>query len=173
MCWQNILKGFLKTNMIQTQKMKMVFDKKIAENIKIAIVRTDYYKALNDKLESACVKTLAEHGVSKNNIKTFSVPGSWEIPLIAQEIAKTSIFDAIITFGIIVKGETYHFEMISNGCSRGLMETMLKYNIPIALEIMSVFDIEHAKARAEDDENNKGIEGAIAVLKTLNVLQKI
>lgn len=154
--------------------------KSLAAKLRIAIVRTDYHTEINDSLEKHCTETLKQFGVTESNIKTFVAPGSWEIPLVVQTVAKSKRFDAVIAFGVIVRGDTYHFDMIANECARALMQLSLDYSIPIAIEILAVFNLEDAKKRAQDnDENkqsfstNKGTEGAIAVLKTLSVLRQV
>lgn len=159
--------------MLKKQKIQSVIDKKTVESLRIAIVRTDYHKELNDNLEEYCIKTLLLNHVKRQNIQTFSAPGSWEIPLIAQAAAKSGKFDGIVTFGVIVKGDTHHFDMIANECARALMNISIEYSIPVAIEVLAVFDIADARARAGRNDNNKGIEGALAVLKALSVLKKI
>lgn len=159
--------------MLQKQNAQFSIDKKYANSLRIAIVRTDYYITLNDNLEKHAKETLIKHGVLESQIQTFTAPGSWEIPLIAQKVAKSKKFDAIIAFGVIVKGETYHFDMIANECSRSLMQLSLDYSIPIAIEVLAVYDIKQAEKRASDDNHNKGMEGAVAVLKTLSVVKQI
>ncbi|MBI5614556.1 6,7-dimethyl-8-ribityllumazine synthase [Candidatus Gottesmanbacteria bacterium] len=149
------------------------FDHTVTQKLKIAIIRTDYYQELNDNLEQYCRQTLVEHGVKEENITTFIAPGSWEIPLVAQTIAQSKEFDAIVAFGVIVKGETYHFDMIANECAHALMQVSLEYSIPLAIEVLAVHDIAQAKARASKNTHNKGIEGAIAILKTLQTLGSI
>lgn len=159
--------------MQKTFQFSDTVDRKIAKASKIAIVRTDYHAELNDNLEAYCRKTLIHYGVLEKNIKTFIAPGSWEIPLISQKVAQLKKFDGIITFGVIVKGDTYHFDMIAHECSRALMQLSLDYSIPVALEVLAVFDIADARVRAGNNNQNKGIEGATAVLKTLSTLKKI
>ncbi len=148
-------------------------DHKLNQKLKIAIIRTDYYQEWNDNLEQYCRQTLLEQRVKEENITTFIAPGSWEIPLVSQRIAKSKKFDAIVAFGVIVKGETYHFDMIANECARALMQISLDCNIPIAIEVLAVHNISQAEARASRNTHNKGIEGAFAVLKTLQTLRSI
>lgn len=159
--------------MLKKQNTQVKINKNLTKNIRVAVIRTDYYKELNDNLEKHCRKTLLAHSVDKTNIQTFVVSGSWEIPLMAQEAAKSKKFDAIVAFGVIVKGETYHFDMIANECARALMELSLNYSIPIALGVLAVFDKNQAAERAGDNDRNKGIEAAIAVLKSLESLRKL
>lgn len=155
------------------QAPKTQIDKTQAKNYKIAIIRTDYYVENINLLEKYAISTLTENGVLPENIKTFTAPGSWEVPLLAQKAAQSKNFDAIIAFGIIVKGETYHFEMIANECARALMQISLKHNIPVAIEVLAVYDKKQAEERASDNNLNKGIEAAKAILKTLAEISKI
>lgn len=159
--------------MIKTHDNTKRFDLTITQKMKIAIVRTDYYLELNENLEKKARETLIMHGVHAGNITTYIAPGSWEIPLIANRIAQSKTYDAIIAFGVIVKGQTYHFDMIANECGRGLMQISLDYGIPIANGILAVFDLQQAQKRASLNEKNKGIEAALAVLKAHTVLQNI
>lgn len=157
--------------MLQTQT-KSTFDKTFTSKLKIAIIRTNYHVDLIDNLENAARETLLEAGLAENNIQTHIVPGSWEIPILTQAVAKSKQYDAIIAFGIIIKGQTYHFEMLANEVARALMQLSLDYSLPIALEVLAVFDKRHAEERAGKDNKNKGIEAANAVLQTLQALQK-
>lgn len=157
--------------MIQKQHTALGLDPKFTKGIKIAIIRPTYHGPLNDNLEKYCIATLLENGVKDSNIQTFLVPGSWELPLMVQSVAESKKFDAIIVFGIIVKGETYHFDMIANEVSTALMQLGLEHSIPVILEVLAVYDIKDAKVRAGNDEFNKGIEAAGAALKMLEALQ--
>ncbi len=159
--------------MLKTHEKELQLQSINPEVVRVAIIRTDYHKELNDNLEKHAVQTLLEAGVTEENIQVLSAPGAWEIPYVVHAAAKSKKFDAIITFGVIVKGETYHFEMIANECARALMQISIDYSIPVAIEILAVFKKEQAEVRAADDNNNKGIEGAHAVLKALDVSSKI
>lgn len=159
--------------MLKKQAIDTAINTDVIKNKRIAIVKTDYYVQLNQNLEDTCRDTLMKYEISEKNIDTFVAPGSWELPLIAQAVAKTGQFDAIISFGIIVKGDTYHFEMIANECARALMQLSLDYSIPVAIEVLAVNNLKQAEERASQDDKNKGIEGAMAVLKALQMLHKI
>jgi 6,7-dimethyl-8-ribityllumazine synthase len=162
---------YKKELMLKKQNEENKFDPLFTKKLKIAIIRPDYHRQLNLNLENNCRQTLIKHGVAESRVNTFVVPGSWEIPIVAQKVAKTGKYDAIVAFGIIVKGETYHFEMIANEVARALMQLSLNHNIPIALEVLAVYDISQAKARSANNQYNKGIEGAVAVLKTLELIK--
>ncbi|MDP2649240.1 MAG: 6,7-dimethyl-8-ribityllumazine synthase [bacterium] len=142
------------------------------KTLRIAIVTSTYYEEITKNMESACVKFLIKSGVKSENIKTFYVPGSWEIPILVQSLAKSKKFDGIAAFGLILKGKTYHFEVLTTQCAKALMEISLNTNIPIAFEILSVYDLEQARKRTSG-KINRGIEGAQALLRTIHSLGSI
>jgi 6,7-dimethyl-8-ribityllumazine synthase len=132
------------------------------DGAKVAIVRTKWYAQYVDNLVKHCRQQLAEAGCVEN-IEEHVIPGAVELPLAVQTLihARPGL-DAVICFGGIVKGQTYHFEMIANECMRGLGEIMLREKVPIIVEVIPVFHIADLAARAADDNNNKGIEAAYA-----------
>ena len=143
------------------------------EQFKIAIIQSTYHAELNNNLTEYCKAVLLQNNILEKNIKVYYAAGSWEIPLIAEKLAKTNEFDALVTFSVLVKGDTYHFDMIANEVARSLMNTMVQYEIPIAFEILAVNTLHQAISRASDDNYNKGIEAGNAVLKTLQTLQTL
>ena len=153
----------------------VAFDKKFAKKLHIAIVRTGYHEHLVDNLEAYARGTLITAGVAEKNITTVRVPGSWEIPLLVQKMAesKKAKFDGIIALGVIVKGATFHFELIANEVTSALMSLQVENHIPVAFEILAVSDMKYAEERAGQNEYNKGIEAANAVLQTIHALKKV
>lgn len=147
-------------------------NKKLNNKLKIAVVKSCYYPQYVDSMVNECINSLITAGVIQKNIKTFEAPGTWEIPLLVKKIAISKKFDGIAVFGVVIKGETYHFEIIANEAGSSLMDIALQYNIPVAFEILAVFSLEQAKKRSEG-KYNKGVEAANALLKTVGELQKI
>lgn len=143
------------------------------EKIRIAIVQSSYHAELNGNMTEYCTEVLLKNGILENNISVYFAPGTWEVPLLVRKVANTKKYDAIVAFGIIIKGDTYHFEMIANETARSLMETAVKKEIPVGFEILAVNTAEQAKKRASRDNYNKGIEAGNAVLETLKALQII
>lgn len=146
--------------------------KKSNESLKIALIRSNYHRDLTESLENSCKEYLIASGIQKKNIKTFEVSGSWEIPLVAQNIAISKKFNGIAAFGIIIKGETYHFEILASESARALMDISLKHNLPIAFEILAVYNLNQARKRSVG-KFNKGSEAAEALLKTLKTLSEV
>lgn len=143
------------------------------KNIKIAIVESTFRKEVSLNLEKNCLATFEKEGVKRNQIDIFKVPGSLEIPLTVKLLAKKGIYNAIITFGAIVKGDTYHFEQIANECARGCMEVSMQYEIPVIFEVLAVYKLEDALERATRKEENKGVEAALTALEMIKIIKNI
>jgi 6,7-dimethyl-8-ribityllumazine synthase len=148
-------------------------DLKKPEKLKIAIVQSSYHAELNNNMTEYCKEVLIQNDIPEDHINVYYAAGTWEVALITEALAKTKRFDAIVAFGIIIKGETYHFDLIADETARALMNTMLNYQIPVAFEILAVYHYDQAVARASNNEYNKGIEAGNAILKTLKTLRDI
>lgn len=148
-------------------------DLKKPAKLKIAIVQSSYHAELNGNMTEYCKEVLIQNDIPENNIAVYYAAGSWEVPLVVDKLAASKQFDAIVAFSIIIKGDTYHFDMIANEVARALMNTMINYHIPIGFEILAVNTLEQAVARASSDNYNKGIEAGNAILKTLKTLREI
>lgn len=141
----------------------------IAAPGRIAILQSKWYPEIVNNMSSVCAEVLRAQGYDR--IETHTLPGCLELPLAAADLLATDPtreIDAVICFGVIVKGETLHFEMISNECMRGLGSVGLQYRRPVIVEVLPVFDIAHARARGGDDEFNKGYEAAAAALEMIH-----
>lgn len=135
---------------------------------RIAILKGKWYPDIVDNLSDTCESVLRERGFDR--IEVHTLPGSLELPLAAADLLAQDAegeIEAVIVFSVIVKGETLHFEMISNECMRGLGNVMLEYRRPVIVEVLPVFAIEDARARAGDDEFNKGYEAAAAAIEMI------
>jgi 6,7-dimethyl-8-ribityllumazine synthase len=136
---------------------------------RVAILKSKWYPQLVDSLSTTCERVLRDKGFTQVDVHTL--PGTLELPLAAADllaIDNQGELDAVICFGVIVKGETLHFEMITDECMRGLGEVMRQYRRPIIVEILPVFEMAHAEARAGDDEFNKGYEAAAAAIEMIH-----
>lgn len=143
------------------------------KNIKIAIVGSMFWEEITESLEKHCIETLKEKGVTEKNITIIHVPGALEIPLAVQMLAQKKTYHVIITFGAIVKGDTYHFEQVANECIRGCMDVSREYNIPVIYEVLAVYKIEDAVTRATSKDENKGIEAALTALEMVRVMEEL
>lgn len=143
------------------------------KDIRIAIVGSDFQKFVTDNLEHNCVLTLVRNGVKRGHITLVRVPGSLEIPLAALLLAEKKKFDAIIAFGAIHKGKTYHFQQVADECIRGCMKVSLLHHIPVIYEVLAVYDIRDAKERATRKKENRGVEAALSALAMAGVVRTL
>ena len=133
---------------------------------RICILQSKWYPELVQSMSEACQQLLGQAGYT--DIHTHTLPGSLEIPLAARDLLAQDVeqqIDAIICFGVIIKGDTLHFEMISEESMRGLGSVMHDFRRPVVVEILPVFTMQQAVDRASDDEFNKGIEAAVAAIE--------
>ena len=143
------------------------------KDIRIGIIGTEFRENITIELEKSCVATLRKKGLSNAQIKMVRVPGALEIPLIAKKMAKQGKYDAIIVFGAIIKGKTYHFEQVANECVRGCMQVAYDFEIPVVFEVLSVYDIKDALDRALGKKDNRGGEGALTALSMIRCMNTI
>ncbi len=148
--------------------------KEIARNIdgkglRIGIVQSRFNSTVCEGLLASCREQLAKQGVLDENITLTTVPGALEIPLVLQHMAQTHQFDALIALGAVIRGDTYHFEIVSNESARGVGEVQLHAGVPIANAILTTDTDE----QAEDRMNVKGAEAALVAIEMVNLLKAI
>ncbi|MDE0691124.1 MAG: 6,7-dimethyl-8-ribityllumazine synthase [Gammaproteobacteria bacterium] len=138
------------------------------EGARVAILRSKWYADMIDRMHARCVAVLEGTGVAR--VDTHVLPGCLEMPFAASELVRRSGhgIDAIVCLGIVLKGDTMHFEMIVDECSRGLGEVSRQSGVPILNEVIPVTDIGQAESRTADDEFNKGIEAAAAAVEMID-----
>jgi len=133
-------------------------------NVKVAVVSTNWNEEIIKPMLEDCLSILEEYNLEN---KAFVVPGAYELPFIAQVLCKN--YDAIILLGCIIKGETPHFEIISQSISDKVLETSLNKNIPIIFGVLTTNNVSEAEERA----SYKGSEFAMSALSILDTLKKI
>lgn len=140
---------------------------------RFAIVVSRYNATITGKLLQGAVDTLTHAGIADEDIEVAWVPGAWEIPLIAQRLAETGRFAAVLTLGAVIKGETTHDEHINRQVSLSLGEISLVTGVPIAFGVLTVNTLEQAIHRAGGNVGNKGIECADAALQMVRLLGQL
>ena len=129
--------------------------------LKIGIVQSRFNEPVVVKMNQACVDALLAHGVKPAHIFHITVPGALEIPIALQTMALTHQFNALIAIGAVIRGETYHFEVVANDACRGVMDVILETGVPIANGILTVNSDEQALARVAE----KGADCAHAAIE--------
>jgi len=137
--------------------------------MRIGIVQSRFNPVVCEGLLAACRAQLTQQGVSDADITLASVPGALEIPLVLQQMAMSGKFDALIALGAVIRGDTYHFEVVSNESARGVSEVQLHSGVPIANAILTT----ETDEQAEERMNTKGAEAALVAIEMVNLLRKI
>jgi 6,7-dimethyl-8-ribityllumazine synthase len=139
------------------------------KRLAIGIVQARFNESITDALAQACKTELAALGVQEKNIEHVRVPGALEVPLALQAMAEKNRFDALIALGCIIRGETYHFELVANESGAGVSRIALDYQLPIANAILTTENMEQAIARRTD----KGIDAARVAVEMANLMDEL
>jgi len=141
----------------------------LGEGLRIGIVRARFNDALTSKLASACMAELDRLEVEPGDITVVTVPGALEVPLALKAMAQSGDFDALVALGCVIRGETYHFELVANESGAGVTRVALDHGLPIANAILTVENEAQAWARAED----KGRDAARVAVEMANLLEEL
>ncbi len=145
----------------------------ILEDARYAILCSRFNDFIVNKLEGAAIDTLKRHGTDPGNIDVYYVPGAHELPLLAQRVAASGKYEAIIALGAVIKGSTAHFDVVVNEQAKGLGQVALKYDIPVITGVLTTNSIEQAVERAGTKAGNKGADAAMAAIEMVSLLRQI
>ena len=133
----------------------------------VAIVSASFYADLAASLEDGARRALADCGVAPGACDVHRVPGCFELPLAARRLIDTGRYDAIVALGVVIRGETPHFDYVAGECSRGLMDVQLATRVPIGFGVLTTDTLAQAQERADPDRGDKGYDAALAALAVL------
>src|SRR6266581_7885850 len=140
-----------------------------AEHMRVGIVVSRFNGAIGEALLEAALKSLADAGVPETSITVASVPGALETPLALQRMAQSGDYDALVALGAVIRGETYHFEIVANESAAGVASVQLEFGTPIGNGILTADTDAQAQTRAD----KKGHEAALAAIEMANLLDAI
>jgi 6,7-dimethyl-8-ribityllumazine synthase len=140
---------------------------------RIALAASRFNRFIVDQLVEGARDALRREGVAESDQYLAWVPGAFELPLLADRLAATGQFDAIIALGAVIRGGTPHFEYVAGECARGLTRVALDRGMPVVLGVLTTDTIEQALERAGSGEGNKGFDAAITALQTLATLRAV
>lgn len=136
-------------------------------NKRIALVVSSYYYDITNALYQGAYETLVKEGIQEQNIITHTAPGTFELTLGAQYMAKKANIDAVICIGCVIQGETKHFDFICHAVAQGITDVSLKFNKPVSFGVLTPDNMQQALDRAGGKHGNKGVEAAAAALGML------
>jgi 6,7-dimethyl-8-ribityllumazine synthase len=140
---------------------------------RLAIVVSRYHHVVTEKLLTGALDTLRAHGVPDEAVDVARVPGAWEIPLVAQHLARAGVYRAVICLGAVVRGETTHDQYINHQVSDALGSIAREFNLPVLFGVLTCQTMEQAIHRAGGNVGNKGSECALAALEMASLLRAL
>jgi 6,7-dimethyl-8-ribityllumazine synthase len=144
-----------------------------ASGLKFGIIVSRFNDFIGEKLVGGAIDALLRHGANEADINVFKVPGSFEIPLTAKKVALTKKYDAIICLGVIIRGDTPHFEYIAAEVSKGIASVGLDTGTPIIFGVLTTENIEQAIERSGSKAGNKGFDAANAAVEIVNLFKNV
>ena len=145
----------------------------MAKGKKFGIIVSRFNEFLSSKLLDGAVDALKQHGVQDNSVDVVWVPGSFEIPIAAQKIAKSKRYDAVICLGAVVRGATPHFDYIANEVAKGVAKVSLDTAVPCIFGVITADSLEQAIERAGTKHGNRGRDAAINAIEMANLLESL
>jgi 6,7-dimethyl-8-ribityllumazine synthase len=152
---------------------KIIEGKLDARGIKIGIIVSRFNNFITEKLLNGALEGLKSHGGEENDVTVIRVPGAFEIPLLAERMAASGKYDALVCLGAVIRGDTPHFEYVSDAVTRGIGEAISKHRIPIGFGVLTTNTIEQAMERSGSKDANKGYEAALTVVEMINVIRRL
>ncbi len=147
--------------------------KLLAEGLKFGIVVSRFNEFITKKLLDGAQDALKRHGGSPDSVEIAWVPGTFEIPLVAQKMAKSGKYDAVICLGAVIRGATPHFDYIAGECTKGIAQVGMQTGVPTIFGVITSDTIEQAIERAGTKVGNKGFDAAEAAIEMANLLKEI
>jgi 6,7-dimethyl-8-ribityllumazine synthase len=144
-----------------------------AGDARLAIVAARYNESITGKLVTGALETLTAHGVASERIDVAWVPGAFEIPLVAERLAASGNYAAVICLGAVIRGETSHDQHINRALSLGLVEAALRSGVPVLFGVLTCDTLEQAIHRSGGNQGNKGSECALAALQMVDLLGQL
>ena len=142
------------------------------QSFRFAIVASRWNDSLVTRLVDGALQALREASVDDDSIEIYRVPGAFEISLCALKAAKSGKFDAVICLGVIIRGDTPHFDFIATATARGITDASLKTGVPLLFGVITADNVDQATTRAGAKQDNKGYEAAVAAVEVANLYQK-
>ena len=140
---------------------------------RVALLVARFNSFVVESLLAGALDCLKRHGADEQDMTIIRVPGAFEMPLIAKQLAASKKYDAIIALGAVIRGGTPHFEYVAGECTKGLASVGMEFNLPIAFGVLTVDSIEQAIERAGTKAGNKGVEAAMSAIEMIDLIKKL
>ncbi len=151
----------------------LIEGKLTAEGLKFGIVVARFNEFITSKLLGGALDGLKRHGANEDEIDIAWVPGAYEIPMVAQKMATSKKYDAVICLGAVIRGSTTHYDYVCNEVAKGVAQVGLASGVPTIFGVVTTENIEQAIERAGTKAGNKGYDGAMAAIEMANLLKQM
>ncbi len=144
-----------------------------AQGLRIGVVAARFNRFVTSRLVEGACEALLTHGLREDDLAVCWVPGSFEVPLAAAEMARSGRWDALVCIGAVIKGETAHFEYVAGEAARGIAEASRETGVPMTFGILTTYTGEQALARAGGSAGNRGYDAALTAIEMANLLRRL
>ncbi len=154
-------------------KTELNREKSSAAGFRFAIVVSRWNDRLTSKLAAGALEALMECGAGSGAVQTFYVPGTFELPIACLKAARSRNFDAVIALGVVIRGDTPHFDYVAGEAARGIMQVSLETGTPVLFGVITADNTEQAEARSGQRSDNKGYEAAISAVEMAHLIREM
>lgn len=144
-----------------------------ATGLRFALVASRFNHRISERLLESCHRTLLERGARQEDVHVVWVPGAFEIPLAARALARSGRYHALAALGVVVRGETTHYDYVCSGVTQGVQEVMRDTGLPVAFGVLTTEDADQALARAGGDHGDKGRDAALVAIEMARLLPRL
>jgi len=145
----------------------------LARDLRFVLVAARFNEFVVEPLVRGALDALKRHGVSEKQIEIVRVPGAFELPIVVRKLAQSQRYDAIITLGAVIRGQTPHFDYVAGECASGISRIALEFGVPVAFGVLTTDTVEQAVDRAGGKAGNKGADCALVAIEMANLLRRL
>lgn len=156
-----------------SDQIKIIEGELLARDLRFVIVAARFNDFIVEGLLRGALDALKRHGVAEKQIEIVRVPGAFELPLVVRKVANAKRYDAIITLGAVIRGQTPHFDYVAGECAGGIARIALDSGLPIAFGVLTTDTVEQAMDRAGGKAGNKGADCALVAIEMANLLRRL
>jgi 6,7-dimethyl-8-ribityllumazine synthase len=153
--------------------LKDISAQKLGKNMSIAVVAGRFNRFIVDQLLAGATDALERQGIEESRRVLVWVPGAFELPVLARQLAESGKYDAVIALGAVIRGGTPHFEFVAGECASGLTRVSLDYGLPVTFGVLTTDTVEQALERAGTGEGNKGFDAAMTAIEMVETMRAV
>jgi 6,7-dimethyl-8-ribityllumazine synthase len=158
---------------VANEQPKVIEGEMLARDLRFAFIAARFNDFVVEPLIRGALDALKRHGANEKQIEIVRVPGAFDIPLVARKLAQSRRYDALITLGAVVRGQTPHFDYVAGECASGISRIALETGVPIAFGVLTTDTMEQATDRAGGKAGNKGADAALVAIEMANLLRRL